>query len=218
MALLPDISPKGIDALKRSILYPALTSHFAIAINPQKPVRDFISSKTSGKITPQKIDDLVILCADASLPGSSLFTHEVTNDYTGVTEKMVYRRQYDDRASFMFYVDRNYEIIQLFEAWIAYIVGEDNNRDLLEKNVTYRMKYRDDYAGDIAISKFERDIGSAINTQTQQPQLTGTRLNYTFVRAFPVSIDSMPVSYEGSTVMKCNVNFAYTRYVVEKTT
>ena len=63
-------------------------------------------------------------CAEASLPGSSLATTEINNDYTGVTEKHAYRRLYDSQASFTFYVDKEYRIIDFFENWIAYISGE----------------------------------------------------------------------------------------------
>ena len=45
----------------------------------------------------------------------------------GVTEKHGYRRMYDDRADFQFYVDSDYKMIGYFESWIAYITG-DNER------------------------------------------------------------------------------------------
>lgn len=215
---LPIVGPKRISDIKSTILSPALTSHFAVSFNLPSKVNDFITNNRIKGFSATEMSNLSILCADASLPGSSLFTHEVTNDYTGVTEKMVYRRQYDDTASFTFYVDREYKIIQIFESWINYIVGEDNTARALNSNFNYRVKYKDDYAGSIIISKFERDIGNPINTQDQQVKLSNTRLDYTFVRAFPIAIDSMPVSYEGGTVMKCNVNFSYMRYVAQKTT
>ena len=62
-------------------------------------------------------------CANASLPGSSLATHEINNDHTGVTERHVYRRQYDQRTEFTFYLE--YRVIDFFENWMSYIVSED---------------------------------------------------------------------------------------------
>ena len=41
-------------------------------------------------------------------------------------------------------------------------------------------------------------------------------LEYTFVQAFPRDITAIPVSYEASQVLKCNVSFSFIRYVVEK--
>ena len=42
----------------------------------------------------------------------------------------------------------------------------------------------------------------------------GNTLAYEFIRAFPLSIGSMPVSYESSSLLKCTVSLSYIRYVV----
>ena len=39
-------------------------------------------------------------------------------------------------------------------------------------------------------------------------------LEYEFVRSFPIAISSMPVSYDASNLLSCNVSFSYIRYVV----
>jgi hypothetical protein len=216
MAIKADVSPKNIQTIKNILLRPALTSHFAIKINPPKGVVDFVAneSRYSG-FTLAKLDELSLLCSEATLPGSSLFTNEVTGDFTGVTEKMVYRRQYDDQSSFTFYVDQDYGIIEFLEGWMNYIVNEDNRKEYESANASYRMKFRDDYAGEISIAKFERNMGQVINTTKDAgtPPLNATKMEYNFIKAYPISIDSMPVSYEGSTVLKCIVNFTYIRYV-----
>jgi hypothetical protein len=221
MSLQANISPKPISALKNTILSPSLTSHFAVKIVP--PANDsftkFITAEGRFKnFNLSKLDELTLLCSDAALPGSSLFTHEVTNDYPGVTEKMVYRRQYDDYSSFNFYVDLNYEIVEFFESWINYIVNENDRTKYENYSASYRMKFREDYAGSMAITKFERSMGAVINTQNTTPSLSGPRVNYQFIQAFPISIDPMPVSYENTTVLKCNVNFTYLRYIRERLT
>ena len=51
--------------------------------------------------------------------------------------------------------------------------------------------------------KFERDY---------QQQLT-----YEFIRSFPLSISSMPVSFEASSLLKVTVSMSYIRYIVLKT-
>ena len=40
----------------------------------------------------------------------------------------------------------------------------------------------------------------------------GATLTYNFVNAFPLSITSMPVSYDTSSLLKCTVSFSYIRY------
>jgi hypothetical protein len=113
-----------------------------------------------------KQDKLNLLCSETSLPGSSLATHEINNDYMGVTERHAYRRLYDDRIDFSFYVDaENYLPIRYFEAWIKWIVNEsvaqNEGGPLGAKNPAYfyRMKYPNDYVCDnLKITKFQQLI------------------------------------------------------------
>ena len=39
---------------------------------------------------------------------------------------------------------------------------------------------------------------------------------YTFINAFPLSINSMPISYNNTETLKCSVNFVYDRYFVNR--
>jgi hypothetical protein len=39
-------------------------------------------------------------------------------------------------------------------------------------------------------------------------------LNYEFIGAYPISISSMQVSYESSSLLKCTVSMSYLRYVI----
>ena len=43
---------------------------------------------------------------------------------------------------------------------------------------------------------------------------TGPTLKYKFIRSFPISINSMPVSYDSSSLLKCTVSMSYIRYVL----
>jgi hypothetical protein len=210
------ISSKKISDIKNTILSPALTSHFSVKIVPPPDVIKFVDDENRIRgFTLDKLDELSLLCSEATLPGSSLFTNEVTGDFTGVTEKMVYRRQYDDQSSFTFYVDQDYNVIEFLEGWMNFIVNEDDQKKYLSENASYRMKFRDDYAGQIVITKFERNMGQVVNTgkTNEVSSNTSTRLDYNFIKAYPISIDSMPVSYENGTILKCTVNFTYIRYV-----
>ena len=145
------------------------------------------------------------MCFEAVLPGSSLATLELDNDHTGVTERHVHRRVYDDRIDLTFYVNvDNYLPIIFFESWIKYIsaeqiTGGDRGVGVKSKNYFYRMRYPDDYIADqgLIVRKFERDYKS--------------RLTYEFIRSFPISITSMPVSYDTSSLLKCTVSMSYIR-------
>ena len=66
------------------------------------------------------------------------------------------------------------------------------------------------YKGQLEITKFEKNLeakrGSADRIRRAIP------LTYSFINAYPLSISSMPVSYDASSLLKCNVSFTYSRY------
>ena len=54
------------------------------------------------------------------------------------------------------------------------------------------------------------------NSRKASARVPRTILDYTFVNAFPLSLTSIPVSYEGAQVLKCNVSFNFIRYVQQR--
>jgi hypothetical protein len=213
-------SGKNVADLKRTLLKPALTSHFEIAMD--SPFK--AGGTQGGQSSLSKFgvrfeqDQLNLMCSEVSLPGSNLATLELTSDHTGVTERHAYRRIFDDRLDFTFYVDAaNYMPIRFFEAWIDWIVGFDGG-DTRDASSYYRAKYRDDYAVDgLKITKFEKSSPAANSREEAvrrgQP---ATSLTYGFVKAYPISINSMPVSYEASSLLKCTVSMTYMRYYIDR--
>ena len=200
-------SKKTVADIKKNLLAPATTSHFEVEI----PIIGALSKWENESGGQAQIN---LMCSDASLPGSNLATLETNSDRTGVTEKFAYRRIFDDRIDLTFYVEvGGYSPIKFFEQWIDYITGasttrdfitaDDNRNDLMDPNYFYRMRYPNSYIADqgLKIIKFEKDY-------------TDNVLEYEFIRSFPLSISSMPVSYDGSSLLKCSVSMSYIRYVV----
>ena len=198
----------SVDKIKAKLLRPALTSHFLVEIPKPKNFDSYLSAN-GANLDQEKLN---LLCSEATLPGSSLATHENNSDFPGVTQKFAYRRLYDDRIDFTFYVDAdNYLPIKYFESWIKFIVAESKSADtrsgkleIKSSEYFYRVKYPEDYIAQsgLKVTKFERDH-------------TGTELIYNFVSAYPISITSMPVSYDASSLLKCTVSFSYIRYYIE---
>jgi hypothetical protein len=203
-------SSKTIADLKTKFLKPALTSHYEVDI----PLGSLPPGVTNivGSLDQA---DLNLSCMETSLPGSSLATFEVKNDYTGVTERLAHRRMYDDRIDFTFLVDaEKYFAIRIFEKWMRYIAGEDADRQdgetqtVVGPNYHYRVRYPGtgaDATGyrcmrGLMITKFEKNMRNT--------------LNYEFIGAYPISISSMQVSYESSSLLKCTVSMSYLRYVI----
>lgn len=211
-------SSKSMFQIKEKLLRPATTSHFQAWFGPPVDVQNWIKSENRQINYPQISELISLSCSEASLPGNSLNTNEINDDRTGVTERFAYRKVYDDRADFTFYVDHNdlnsnnYNVIWLFENWIAYIAKEEYSRGFESPNYNYRFRFPNGkggsgqgYRSDIVLNKFEKDY-------------RGGYLEYKFLEAYPISINSMPVSYDSSQLLKCTVSFTYTRYTIKRQT
>jgi len=213
---IPDPKKRsGVKDIKSKLLNPALTSLYYVEVGqPQDTGWNDYSSANFGSVDQERLN---LMCSEVSLPGSSLATLDITNDRTGVTEKHAYRRVYDDRIDLTFYVDaENHSPIRYFETWIKYIAQESvsGENSSVNKNYSYRMKYPDEYVSEqgLKVTKFEKStkgIGDLGNIGQR-----GNLLTYVFIRAFPISISSMPVSYDSSSLLKCTVSMTYIRYVV----
>ncbi len=209
---------RKVSDIKTNLLRPATTSHFEVSIplpgSINSPARS-IFKKWEGVGKQEKIN---LMCSEASLPGSSLATFETNNNRTGVTERFVHRRIFDERIDLTFYVDAGlYQPIKFFEEWIDYITGAatEGQNELKNPDYHYRMKYPNDYIADqgLTITKFEKDP-SPSQTQDGDRQYSSAELQYEFIRSYPLSITSMPVSYDGSSLLKCSVSMTYVRYFI----
>ncbi len=211
-------SNRTIAQIKSGLLRPALTSHFEVQI----PVGSGnLNTLLKGIVPDVGVQDILnISCSDASLPGSSIATFELQNDFTGTTERYAHRRMYDDRIDFTFYVDaEKYTPIRFFERWMRFVTGESGPRadgsslELKDTRYHYRMNFPKEYRCEgLKIRKFERDY------KTELPKHGYSSLEYEFIGAYPVSVSSMPVSYDSSSLLKCSVSMTYLRYVITEIT
>jgi len=214
-------SAKSIAQIKSALLHPATTSHFEVQIPMPAVLTDKYLSDNGINISNSDLSNLYLMCSEASLPGSNLATLELNNDHTGVTERHAYRRVYDDRMDFTFYVDARYYLpIRIFEVWMKYIAQESistptdgskvSSRD---PNYFYSFQYPDTYTikQGLTITKFEKSSIGGVKG------LGAGTLTYEFIRSFPISVSSMPVSYDSSSLLKCTVSMSYIRYVVTAT-
>jgi hypothetical protein len=139
----------------------------------------------------------------------------------GVTEKMAYRRLYDDQMAVKILVDSEYKTLHFFEGWMDYISGKntlDREGDYKNYRNGFRMNYPDGSFNSstnsesgqgyrdknvIELYKFERD-----NNVRQS-------IKYTMVEGFPISMNAMDISYGATDLLELTVNFSFVRYVTE---
>ena len=215
------INTVKMSEIKSKLLRPALTSHFLCYFQP--PKTGFLDGRLNQLFTTNdpsnRYDYLSLACSEASLPGSSVMTHEINNDYTGVTERHAYRRSYDDRTDFTFYVDaEKYYVIKFFESWISYVVNEqygEGGKSITKDTYNYRVNFPQNYYADsMSITKFERDFD--LDQSKFISPGSGSALEYNFINAYPISINSMPISYDQSQLLKCTISFTYSRYWIQQ--
>ena len=207
------IGPIKTSELKSRILQLAQTSVYQIKLSPPSAVLAHL--RQNGFDYAADGENMELLCNSAVLPGSSLKTHDIVGDFQGVSEKMAYQRMYDESVDLTFYVDHDYKVINLFDGWLDYISGKGSGQRLSRNNAlsyaaNYRMNYPNSYKTNMYIVKFEKDVSPdrGIFTDDETFQLT-----YTLVNAFPKTIVSTPISYEGSQILKYNVSMSIQRYV-----
>ena len=174
--------------------------------------------------TYQKYD---FLCSSASLPGSNFNISEELGSRQGMTERFATRRIYNE-FDLTFYIDSDYNVLRMLEEWMNFInpvYNETNGRydgsqssqlgAYQERNTYSRFRYPDDYRRKLSITKFERDFlenpNDRNNTFKNMPLLT-----YNFIDTFPVNINAVPLSYDGSTFLQVTVVFTYLRHTIEK--
>ena len=198
--------------LKSKIMRPSLSSVYGVVVK-QPSALNFPGFEGGGGT-----ELLELTCVEASLPGSSLGTIETNRDYRGVVERHAYSKLYDETIDFTFMVtmdpdnnpQKSYLQIKFFESWMRYIVGENVGDKALKLNTFQStLRYPEEYQTELAIVKFEKDLGFGLGSNQNI-------LVYEFVQAFPKSISSVPVSYDGSNVLKTTVSFTYTRYFVSE--
>ncbi len=187
---------------------PALTNNYLVEIPPLPDnVKDHPNFRlanhilTYGKLTNKQFTSrkLGLLCSDASLPTSSYATAEVKDNFVGVTQEFAHTRLYAD-TDFTFYVDKNYDSLKFFEAWMDYISGAGAPQST-NKGYFRKMAYPDYYkVSEMKIYKFERDFRGV--------------LEYKFINAFPKSMTAIPVAYGAADLLKVTVSFNYDRYIM----
>ena len=186
---------KSIGEITSALLRPSLTSKFSVSISNPSVLDNFFNGVSK--------EEFHMSCSEASLPGVSLTTQEITGDRHGVTERNAYRRMYDDRLDLTFYVEgEKYSQIRYFEKWINFIVGDDTRNVRTGRGYHYKVQYPNDYKTIMHVTKFEKDYG--------------LNLKYTFKDAYPIAINSMPLSYGSTDLLKCTVSMTYLRYIVEE--
>ena len=193
----------------------ALDNKYQIFIEPNL---DVYNAAAAAGIEKRFVDeDLGLYVSDSVLPGSSFADVEVSGDRQGITERMPFKRIYDD-VTFTFMVDRDYKVMKFFEAWVQLINPLHGQVDGKANNQVMTLRYPKQYKCTMSVAKYNKDYFHQDTFTNGLPNDNAGFLYYCFIRAWPLSISSTPINYDSGSVLKLNVTFRYERYVMENVT
>lgn len=146
---------------------------------------------------------MMIFCDEVSLPGYQSGTGQVSR-LTGDTQVYYPTTPIYNDIQLSFMCDAYMTPLHKLNTWMRYIFDDENSSDDGVERGT-RLRYPDQYQAKIKIHKTER---SAFNDNG------ATSVVYTLHDAWPYSIDSTPLSYGSSQLVKITANFYYRRWTI----
>lgn len=206
-----------------------------IELEPSSPLYREISKVNDLNIS-NTMDLMRLYTDEASIPGVQISTgdYRITNT---PNLKYAYGSVFSE-ANFSFLLDADSRIKGVFDVWTNWIYGYSGKRDAFlevfgiefaNRTPKLRTRYRDDYAVDIVITKYERSRSSHSNKPSNNSP------NYSFkhiipgsnnsggtefykavpvyavrlFKAFPSNISSIDLNKGGSELSKLSVSFEY---------
>lgn len=177
----------------------AKSNLYAVYFGGEKVIQELqgsfggLSARAGDKIS--KVGERVLLmCDEVSLPGvqsstGSVVRHPGSNPIYYPTNPI-----YNDlQLSFM--CDAEMKALEFLVKWREKIYKRVGN--------SYQVNYPEDYQCTMIIEKNERDSSSELGSATKPPA------KYELYGAWPYSIDSIPLSYGSSQLVKVTANFYY---------
>lgn len=167
--------------------------------------------------TESAYKNMMLLCDEASIPGQYAATQEIDGLYTGRLIQYPHGKLYNDFS--LSFIMTNEELpLKFFETWFYSIfperrLNEDrkidygNKIDRGERTNIVTLSYYDNITCDLLeVRKFHKTQFAA------NGQVTSTHKMY---RAYPYSIESIPLAYGPSVLNKFRVQFRYEKHVQE---
>lgn len=176
-------------------------------------------------ITPpggQDGDYFDYFCSEAQLPNTNTAQGQTNGIYVGSgSVQYPHTRVFTD-IQLGFQCDANMSALKFLQDWLDYIFYENGSDQaskslgqirslaygpIKEENRNVRLRFRDEYACNIAISKTEMGPNSA----TERVPIT-----YILEKAYPYAIDAIPLQFGSSQITQVTAQFSYMRHYVIK--
>ena len=171
---------------------------------------------------PVDEDYFEMFCSEAQLPNTNTAQGNQNGLYVGSGQTSYAHTRVFTEIQLGFMCDANMTALKFMQDWVDMIFDEggsnetglsreemqsrafDRNR---EENRNIRLKYRDEYTCDIAITKTE--IGG--NSSTERAPIT-----YILEKAYPYAIDAVPLQFGSSQITQVTTQISYMRHYTIK--
>lgn len=191
----------------------ATSNNFAVEItfpNSEVVGRSTWSYKGSGSEDETR---MMVFCDEATLPGHQVATGNVTR-YAGAAPLYYPTVPIYNDIQLSFMCDAKMTPLHLLNRWMKYIYvdSDDNGRDddyqTSEENGR-RLRYPNEYQAEMRLFKTER---------SKESDSGAISSSYYLYDLWPYSVDSVPLSYGSSQLVKVTANFYYRRWKLGKDT
>lgn len=181
---------------------------------------DLISTLSSNGFNVQSSSEgaysnMLLLCDEASLPGQYSATNEIDGLYTGRLIQYPQAKLYND-FSLSFILTNKFNPAKFFDIWFYYMFPEFELNSGTEINYSSRST-RSSRTNTTALRYYDESVCSAIEVtkfyKTKDAANGGKSALYQMFKAYPYSIETVPLAYGASTLNKLRVQFRYEKFV-----
>lgn len=165
-----------------------------------------------------------MFCSEAQLPNVNTAQGQSNGTYLGSGQVSYPHTRVFTEIQLGFMCDANLTALKYLQDWVDFIfsgqsneIGENRTSQTLSQmqaltfvrpeNRSIRLKYRDEYACTLAITKTE--LGG--NSSTERAPIT-----YVLEKAYPYAIDAVPLQFGSSQITQVTAQFSYMRHYVIK--
>jgi len=142
------------------------------------------------------ISELRFRVDSAEIPGRSIQTIQNKPYNTGLTHKIGYDVTYPE-VTMSIICGSDLAEKSLFTAWQSLIIGKHNTNQPYQRNM--RIGYYKDYVSTVEINQYN-ETGSVSHSVT-------------LVDAYPLTVNSMPLSWASEEIHRVTVQFAYLHFI-----
>jgi hypothetical protein len=211
-----------------------MSNRGGMSVSNQYDVQFEFTSKVSGAIAQyisnvgvvgtNASDDYILkyFCDEAQLPNVGTMTGQLTGRYTGMGTVAYAHTPVYTEFQLGWMCDANMTPLKFLTAWHNVVIGQgkgangargENLEEMRSKtslsqlysvpNRPITISYPDDYCCKLRVTKVEQGQ----TEETRRPSIT-----YVMERAFPMSIDAVPLSYGNSQLTRVTATFQYSRH------